>query len=107
MRLQRRKSKLMNIALSLLPNECVVCGETNGLELDHIIPLAQGGADTIENVQFMCSYHHRMKTTQQRRQQMARVTNDGKLIQPTFPRKKLKLKPAGSRSRWSGRQEGW
>ncbi len=35
-----------------------VCGSTHRLELDHIEPLARGGASTIENVRLACRSHN-------------------------------------------------
>ncbi|MEQ1695479.1 MAG: HNH endonuclease signature motif containing protein [Hyphomicrobiaceae bacterium] len=40
-------------------NRCVVCGQTASsivrLEVDHIVPVAKGGFDTIENLQTLCN----------------------------------------------------
>ena len=41
---------------------CAVCGDTKGLELDHIRPVADGGRDEIENCQLLCPRHHAAKT---------------------------------------------
>jgi len=39
-----------------------VCGNRDDLELDHIIGLAEGGADDLSNAQWLCRPHHRGKT---------------------------------------------
>ena len=43
---------------------CVVpgCGIASGVEIDHLVPFAQGGPTSIENVQRLCKHHHRLKT---------------------------------------------
>jgi hypothetical protein len=33
---------------------CVVCGTTNGLSLDHVVPWSLGGSDEAENLQTLC-----------------------------------------------------
>ena len=38
------------------------CEEREGLEIDHIIPLALGGKDEDENLEPLCRHHHRIKT---------------------------------------------
>jgi 5-methylcytosine-specific restriction endonuclease McrA len=39
-----------------------VCGNRDDLELDHIIAFAEGGADDLNNAQWLCRSHHREKT---------------------------------------------
>jgi 5-methylcytosine-specific restriction endonuclease McrA len=34
---------------------CVECGETFDIQYDHIIPVAMGGATTVENLQLLCA----------------------------------------------------
>ena len=41
---------------------CSVCRSTDMLELDHIIPIADGGEDSFDNVQLLCFKHHASKT---------------------------------------------
>lgn len=37
---------------------CVVCGAKDKLELHHIIPLAMGGTNKIDNLMVLCHDHH-------------------------------------------------
>jgi 5-methylcytosine-specific restriction endonuclease McrA len=37
---------------------CAVCGAKVGLELHHIMPLAMGGTNDIENMMVLCHEHH-------------------------------------------------
>jgi 5-methylcytosine-specific restriction endonuclease McrA len=38
-----------------------VCGSTRGLQLDHIAPVARGGAGTRDNLRLLCAYHNRLE----------------------------------------------
>jgi len=38
-----------------------------GRDVDHIINLAQGGTDSLENLQLLCEWHHKQKTQQEAR----------------------------------------
>lgn len=40
---------------------CVYCGDNRNLEYDHIIPWADGGADTARNLQLLCQTCNRRK----------------------------------------------
>jgi hypothetical protein len=40
---------------------CVQCGETFELQFDHVIPVALGGATTVENLQLLCARCNRAK----------------------------------------------
>jgi len=33
---------------------CKMCGTTEGLVIDHIVPLSRGGMNTIDNIQVLC-----------------------------------------------------
>ncbi|MEV5913359.1 HNH endonuclease [Streptomyces chartreusis] len=47
---------------------CVLCGAKEFLEVDHVLPIAQGGTWTLDNAQTLCRTCHRVKTAQDRRQ---------------------------------------
>jgi 5-methylcytosine-specific restriction protein A len=38
-----------------------------GTQCDHIISLANGGTDALDNLQMLCSWHHNKKTSQEGR----------------------------------------
>jgi 5-methylcytosine-specific restriction protein A len=46
---------------------CVFCGSRQGLELDHVIPVAKGGTWTEDNAQTLCQKCHRAKSVRERR----------------------------------------
>ncbi|MDO5099306.1 MAG: HNH endonuclease signature motif containing protein [Corynebacterium sp.] len=48
-----------------LPNGCADCGQREGLELDHITPHFEGGADNLENLQWLCGPCHKRKTDEE------------------------------------------
>lgn len=41
--------------------QCVYCGETYRLEVDHIKPLSKGGSNDLENLQLLCGHCNRKK----------------------------------------------
>jgi HNH endonuclease len=41
-----------------------VCGSTTRLELDHIVPLARGGASTVANLRVLCATHNQLAARQ-------------------------------------------
>ena len=41
-----------------------VCGSTTRLELDHIVPVARGGASTIANLRVICGFHNQYAARQ-------------------------------------------
>lgn len=53
--------ELKQIQLSNYNYECAVCGSTEKLQLDHILPASLGGEDTLENTQILCAYHNNKK----------------------------------------------
>lgn len=36
------------------PHKCQCCGSTEHLTIDHIIPLARGGSNDLDNLQILC-----------------------------------------------------
>ena len=97
-------------ALKHHPNRCLRCGTDKELTADHIIPRSQGGSDDVNNLRVLCRSCHQRITNQYRRSLDTKITYDGRIIErsPVFKtgrRKKVKL--AGSRSKYAGRQQGW
>lgn len=62
-----RDSKVRELALARAQGRCEYCGQVGFmlpdgarfLETHHIIPLSEGGADTVANVAALCPNHHR------------------------------------------------
>jgi len=46
-------------ALQRDEHRCVRCGETNQVEVHHIIPVAAGGTHHLDNLTTLCPRHHR------------------------------------------------
>jgi hypothetical protein len=40
---------------------CVLCGTTEQLQYDHVIPWSKGGADTVENLRLVCARENQRK----------------------------------------------
>ncbi len=49
-----------------------------GLEVDHVIPLAEGGADTIENARTLCARHHAERHAQAARRPRGATPSAGR-----------------------------
>ncbi|MEU3278183.1 HNH endonuclease [Streptomyces antibioticus] len=45
---------------------CVHCGAREGLEVDHIVPVARGGSWTLDNAQTLCASCHAQKSARDR-----------------------------------------
>ena len=41
---------------------CKICGSSKKLQLDHILPISNGGENKIENLQILCSKCNRKKS---------------------------------------------
>lgn len=48
-------------------HQCVKCGATQDLEVDHIQNVAQGGTHRLDNLQTLCRECHREKTRKEMR----------------------------------------
>ncbi len=64
--MERRKRRALTVAVRKAVWErdggrCVQCGGQESLELDHVIPWADGGADTVGNLQLLCRTCNRGK----------------------------------------------
>lgn len=51
----------MEIAIRKFFRECVVCGNKNRLEVDHVLPLAKGNGLRPGNATILCHYHNQSK----------------------------------------------
>jgi hypothetical protein len=58
----RTISAPLRTALEAMYPTCAVCDERHGLEIDHIIPFAEGGPTTKDNLARLCQWHHMLKT---------------------------------------------
>ena len=54
----------LRTALEARDQTCVVpgCGQVQGLEIDHVVPLAEGGPTRLDNLARLCAWHHSLKT---------------------------------------------
>jgi 5-methylcytosine-specific restriction protein A len=77
------------------------CGETTGLEVDHIIPLALGGKDRDEDMEPLCLHHHSSKTKRDLAL-IAKAKRRGLKHRGEFPASKHRLKGRGFQRRWEG-----
>jgi hypothetical protein len=41
-----------------------ICGSKTRLELDHVVPLARGGASTVGNMRILCAFHNQLAARQ-------------------------------------------
>jgi len=62
--LGRTINRALRTALVHRDTTCVVpgCGTSYGLEIDHIIPFAEGGPTSLDNLALLCHHHHFLKT---------------------------------------------
>jgi HNH endonuclease/Domain of unknown function (DUF222) len=62
--LGRTINRHLRTALVHRDTTCVVpgCGVSFGLEIDHLVPFAEGGPTELENLALLCHHHHFLKT---------------------------------------------
>ena len=62
--LGRTVNASLRTGLAFRDRTCVVpgCGVAYGLEIDHVVPLAEGGPTALANLALLCRHHHRLKT---------------------------------------------
>lgn len=48
------RPKLAKLVFERDEHKCKYCGSTKKLEIDHIVPLAKGGTNDLENLQILC-----------------------------------------------------
>ena len=62
--LGRTINRSLRTALVHRDTTCVVpgCGTSWGLEIDHVIPFAEGGPTELDNLALLCHHHHYLKT---------------------------------------------
>jgi Domain of unknown function (DUF222)/HNH endonuclease len=60
----RTINRRLRTALAARDRRCVVpgCGATTGLEIDHVVPFADGGPTELDNLALLCHHHHFLKT---------------------------------------------
>ena len=66
---RRRKSEFSRTVRRTLvqaaDGKCQICGGTEGLQLDHLVPIAFGGTGDLSNGMVLCEFCHRAKTAMQ------------------------------------------
>ncbi len=109
----RTINKTLRTALVHRDTTCVVpgCGTSYGLEVDHIVPFAEGGPTSLDNLALLCHHHHFLKTYEG--WVLTRVDNGGKgtprwtfAPQPPFGKEPgLGIDTVEGRERWRRQQE--
>ena len=58
---ENKKTGIKNRLFSRVEHKCVLCGSTENLTIDHIIPLRKGGTNDDSNMQILCGKCNRLK----------------------------------------------
>lgn len=64
---------IRNVCLERDGYLCVLCGSDFMIEIDHVIELADGGDNSLENAQTLCRPCHRDKTAKSRKERMKHI----------------------------------
>lgn len=72
-------------ALNRDHHQCVQCGNTENLEVDHIKNVANGGSHDLDNLQTLCRPCHRKKTQQESKNARAAKLSRRKLPRAPHP----------------------
>lgn len=70
---RRWHSVVRPAALLRAGHQCELCGATDRLEADHVIPIKRGGSDHLDNVQVLCHSCHFIKTLWDNPQWVSRI----------------------------------
>ncbi|GEJ59102.1 HNH endonuclease [Anaeromyxobacter diazotrophicus] len=66
-----------------------ICGSTTRLQLDHVVPVARGGASTVENLRVCCAFHNQLAAREEfgpkHMAQFARAPDEQAKPRPTLP----------------------
>lgn len=76
------------------------CEVTVGLEVDHVICLALGGTDADENLEPLCSDHHKAKTARDKGL-IAKAKRRALKDQGLFPKARQTIRGHGFQKRWT------
>jgi len=61
--------KTKNLMKSIFGNKCAICGEVKDhTQIDHIVPLWNGGTDKVDNLQVLCYECHKKKSADEHRE---------------------------------------
>lgn len=86
-------------ALQQLPHLCAICGDTDDLEANYIVPRQQGGTNKLSNIQLLCRRCKKTTTTTFRRTRMTELGKDGKVVRLASWIRDGQLKPPVKRYR--------
>jgi 5-methylcytosine-specific restriction protein A len=68
-----RKLRMLQLNAEPLCEHCKAAGRTTaGAEVDHIVPLSDGGEHDLANLQTLCTACHRVKTANENQQRNLR-----------------------------------